>query len=87
MGINLKEAPPGTRDSFPPTKVGRLAVDSRLTYGQWLKKQPVGIQDEILGPGKAAVFRRGEVSFDRFIDRRNMPLTLKQLRKLEGMAA
>lgn len=77
LGIKLKEAPPGTRASMDGQ------VSAKQTYPQWLKKQPIEIQDEVLGKGKARLFRRGKVKIDRFVDRRNRPLTLVQLKRLE----
>ena len=78
LGIKLKEAPPGTRASM------NGQVSARMTYPQWLRKQPVSVQDEALGKGKARLFRRGVVRIDRFVDRRNRPLNLGQLEKLEA---
>jgi len=77
LGINLKEAPAGTRASM------NGQVSAKQTYPQWLKNQPVKIQDEILGKGKAQLFRRGNIKIDRFVDRRDRPLTLVQLKRLE----
>lgn len=77
LGINLKEAPDGTRASMDGQ------VPESTTYGKWLKGQDVETQNEILGIGKAELFRRGTVPIDRFIDTRNRPLTLGQLERLE----
>lgn len=78
LGIPLREAPPGTRASVDGQ------VPDNLTYPKWLKKQPIAVQNEVLGVGKAKVFRRGKVSIDRFVDKRNKSLTLKQLESLEN---
>lgn len=78
LGIDLQEAPAGTRASMDGQ------VPESVNYGRWLKGQDSETQDEILGPGKAALFRRGTVSIDRFIDSRNRPLTLGQLERLES---
>ncbi len=94
MGINLKEPLPGTRASKVPTFKEQKAlkvklsgqVPERITYPQWLKKQPKDIQEEVLGKGKAALFRRGKVKIDRFVDNKNRPLTLKELERLEKHA-
>lgn len=77
LGIDLKEAPAGTRASM------NGQVSAKQAYPQWLKKQPVKIQDEVLGKGKARLFRRGNIKIDRFVDRRSRSLTLSQLEKLE----
>jgi len=77
LGIDLKEAPPGTR----ATMDGQ--VPANLTYGEWLKGQPDWVQNSALGKGKAEIFRRGDLSIKQFVDNRNQPLTLKQLIELE----
>ena len=78
LGINLKEAPVGTRASMN----GQVAA--KVTYPQWLKDQPVKIQNEVLGVRKAQLWRSGKIKFDKFVDTKNRPLTLRQLEQLEG---
>jgi hypothetical protein len=56
-------------------------VPASLTYPKWLKKQPKEIQDEVLGKSKAKLFRSGKLKITQFVDRRNRPLTLKELQK------
>lgn len=77
LGIDLKEAPAGTRASMDGQ------VPASMKYGKWLQRQDEKTQDAILGKGKAELFRRGHVPIERFIDARNRPLTLSQLEKLE----
>jgi SPP1 gp7 family putative phage head morphogenesis protein len=79
IGISLKEAPKGTRASLD----GQVA--EKQTYGSWLKKQPRDIQDDALGPRRAALFRSGDVKIDRFVDARGRKLTLDELRAKEGL--
>jgi len=56
-------------------------VPAKTTYQEWLKKQPVGFQDEVLGKTKGQLFRKGDVTLDRFVDKRGAELTLQQLAK------
>jgi SPP1 gp7 family putative phage head morphogenesis protein len=79
LGINLKEAPLGTRASM------NGLVPANVTYAQWIRRQPVEFQNEVMGKGKAALYRRGVVPMDKFIDRKYKPLTLDQLVKLEDL--
>jgi len=58
-------------------------VPASVTYPEWLKRQPLAVQEEALGKGKAALFRRGKLPIEKFIDRKNKPLTLAQLIDLE----
>ena len=80
LGIKLQEAPPGTRASMGGQ------VPAKTTYGQWLRKQPRAVQDDVLGPRRAALFRSGAVKIDRFVDARGRKLTLAELRVKEGLA-
>jgi SPP1 gp7 family putative phage head morphogenesis protein len=74
----------GTRPAVGPGGVEH--VPAGTTYGQWLAKQPAAFQDDTLGPARGALFRRGGVSLDRFVDRRGGELTLDQLRQRQPEA-
>ena len=80
LGINLKEAPEGTRASLDGQ------VPQNLTYGDWLHKQPVAMQNEVLGVRASVLFRKGGLPVERFVDRRGNALTLDQLKKHESKA-
>lgn len=58
-------------------------VPSSTTYDDWLRRQPVEFQDEVLGKGRAKLFRDG-LKIDRFVDRNGRQLTLKELRKADA---
>jgi len=62
LGINLKEAPRGTRSSM------NGAVPGKLNYNDWLKQQSVAFQDDVLGKTKAQLWRKGGVPLKRFVD-------------------
>lgn len=49
-------------------------------YSGWLKKQPAAFQDEVLGKAKGALFRRGGLELDQYVDRQGNELTLVELR-------
>ena len=78
LGINLKEAPAGTRASM------NGQVSDKITFGPWLKKQPNWVQEKVLGPNKAAIFRKGNLKIRQFTDARNQPLTFTQLKALDS---
>lgn len=64
--------------------IGRVpAVE---TYQTWLQRQSASFQDEVLGPTRGALFRRGGLTLDRFVNRRGQELTLDQLRRTERAA-
>lgn len=73
LGINLKEAPSGTRASM------NGQVSDTLTYNQWLKRQSADTQNDILGVNRADMFRTGKANVYDFVDANYKPLTLAQL--------
>lgn len=80
----LQLAVSGTRASKGSD--GSTAVSGNLTYGEWLGKQSASFQDEALGADRAALFRRGGLSIDKFTDRAGNTLTLDALRDKEPSA-
>lgn len=76
LGIDKDELSPSMRSSM------NGLVPATQTYPAWLRKQTATIQNEALGPGRAKLFRSGRLKLREFIDRRNKPLTLKELEKL-----
>lgn len=79
LGINLPDAPRGTRASLN----GQVPADT--TYPDWLKSQPIPVQNEVLGRRLATEWRAGRVTVDKFIDSQYRPLSLKDILRLEGL--
>lgn len=77
LGLDIDEAPPGLRASMDGS------VPKDLSYNQWLKRQSVEIQEEALGPKRAALFRKGELDVQNFVSRRGNVKTLAQIREIE----
>lgn len=77
LGIKLNEAPAGTRASM------NGQVPATLNYNEWLKTQSVSVQNQVLGPARAKLFRDG-ASVDRFVNDAGKTLTLKQLAALDS---
>ena len=77
LGINLEEAPPGTRASMDGQ------VSEAETYQTWLKKKSAAFQDEVLGPTRAKLFREG-MGLDRSVDQSGKDYTLAQLRSKDA---
>lgn len=76
LGINMAEAPPGTRASMD----GQVPAD--VTYAEWLRRQPVAFQNDVLGKTKGQLFRAGKLDVDQFVDNSGRAYTLDQLRQL-----
>jgi SPP1 gp7 family putative phage head morphogenesis protein len=54
-------------------------VNARTTYNSFLKRQSKSVQDDILGPERAKLFRAG-THVDKFTDRNGVTLTLDELK-------
>jgi SPP1 gp7 family putative phage head morphogenesis protein len=54
------------------------------TYDRWLEKQPRWFVESALGKERAELFLSGKVSISQFNDLSGRPLTLAQLRALDG---
>jgi len=56
-------------------------VPAQKTYNDWLKTQSKGFQDQVLGPTRAEMFRKNEISLEKFVARDGDVLTLDELRR------
>lgn len=75
----------GKRDGIDYDQGRARPFDAGTSYGQWLKRQPAAIQDEVLGRRRAKLFREGKVQIDQFVGADHQPLTLKQLEQKLGI--
>ena len=75
----LKKLPPAQRASL------NGLVPARQTFPQWLRKQDVPTQNEVLGVGRAKLFRGNRVTIDKFTTNQQRSLSLKEVRKREGI--
>ena len=78
--FGLNNIPESTRPFVNETMTGQ--VPATTTYNSWLKTQSKEFQDNVLGPGRAKLFRETRVPLKRFVNNRNRPLTLKELQKI-----
>lgn len=93
----INKAPPipahwGCRSTYVPyfgeletqgTRASQFGqVPSKMTYEQFLRKQSVDFQNDVLGVERAKQFRAG-AKLDRFIDKSGKVYTLKQLAQRE----
>lgn len=75
MGIDKDELPKGDRASMD----GQIAGAPR--YEQWLSAKSAAVQDDILGPARAALFRDGKLKLDQLVKSDGTKLTLDQLKE------
>ncbi|HET6527788.1 MAG TPA: hypothetical protein VFG39_03470, partial [Balneolaceae bacterium] len=78
LGIDLDEAPKGTRASMS----GQVPED--VTYLQWLKRQSADIQKEALGASRYRLWKQGDIEITSFVSDTGEILTLEQLRRKEA---
>ena len=64
----------GTRASIE----GQVSAD--LDYNDWLKRQTKEFQVGVLGKQKAELFRKGDITMDKFVNNKGQELTLDQLK-------
>jgi SPP1 gp7 family putative phage head morphogenesis protein len=71
--------------SIPGTRASAIGpVPGNLTYGDWLRSQPAKVQDEVLGPARGQLFRKGGMTVDRFVDQTGHAYTLKELKRRDA---
>lgn len=66
------------RSTSAPLVAGE--IPNANTYADWLSRQSAARQDEVLGPTRGGMYRRGQVSVEGFLNNRGRLLTLEQLR-------
>jgi len=80
LGLDTDEFSTSTQASMD----GQVPAD--ITYQDWLSRQSVARQNEVLGETKAKLFRDGGLKLDRFVDRQGREYTIDELRKKDAEA-
>jgi SPP1 gp7 family putative phage head morphogenesis protein len=78
---DLPRGTKGAYDKFAQKRIRELTgtVPAATTYNEWLSSQDAAIQDDILGKTKGALFRKGGLTLDKFVNRQGDELTLHEL--------
>ena len=76
---------PGQREElgrFESRRVREIVgtAGAPVTYAQWLRRQGVAFQDDVLGPARAALFRRGGLALGQFTRRNGDEIPLRELK-------
>lgn len=79
LGFDEKELPESTRASMDGQ------VKDNIDYEAWLKSKSAKEQEQVLGKGKAELWRNGTITFRDMLDQSGRPLTLKELKKLNAI--
>jgi SPP1 gp7 family putative phage head morphogenesis protein len=73
-GLGIETPKPGQRASAGGP------VSAKTDYAGWLKDQPQGVQDRVLGKTRAEMFRSGKVTLGQMVRSDNSVLTLDELK-------
>ena len=78
----------GRFDDFARTRIRELTgtVDAKVSYQEWLGRQPASFQNDVLGRTKGLLFRKGNLTLDRFVEQSGRELTLSELAGREASA-
>ena len=85
------DLPHGHRGAFDQFSRGRIReltgrVPAVTTYQEWLTRQSVEFQDDVLGRSRGLLFRRGGLTLSKFVDVRGKTITLQNLARREAAA-
>lgn len=74
----------GQFDEYRTRRIRELTgtVDAKVTYQQWLTRQPAKFQDDILGPTRGKLFRSGGLTLDKFVNRNGDQISLAELARI-----
>lgn len=61
-------------------------VPADLSYSDWIKRQSAARQDEVLGPTRGALLRRGGLTLEKFANDKGKWLTLDELKERNAAA-
>jgi SPP1 gp7 family putative phage head morphogenesis protein len=78
----------GQFDDFARKRVRELTgtIDAKVTYQDWLGRQSIQFQNDVLGTTRARLFRKGDVTLDRFVNRQGDQIPLSNLAVLNKKA-
>lgn len=78
----------GRFDRFARTRKRQLIgrVPGKVSYQQWLERQPRAFVDDVLGQTRGRLFRQGNLPLTRFVDRAGNELPLRELAAREADA-
>ncbi len=78
----------GKYDVFARGEMRRMTgrVPSKVNYQTFLERQSVVFQDDLLGPTRGKLFRKGGLKLDNFVDRKGATIRLDQLADTDAAA-
>ena len=85
--LGLTDPGEGTRFARDPVTGKAMQVPANQSYGDWLKSQPMAVKVDILGPGRARLFREGEIGVRDLVRGDGGRVTLAELEGRVGAGA
>jgi len=78
----------GQFDSFARQRIRQKTgtIDANVSYQQWLTRQSAEFQDDILGPTRGKLFRNGDLTLKKFVNRQGDEIPLSSLARREASA-
>lgn len=73
LGVDIPEPPEGTRAS------DQGQIPANTTFSEFLDNKSKAYQDDLLGKGRAELWRAGKITLRDLLDQNGRPLTLKEL--------
>jgi SPP1 gp7 family putative phage head morphogenesis protein len=80
LGIDLPEPPVGKR-----AVAGQGPISANKDFNDFLKRKGKAFQDEMLGPGRADLWRRGVITLRDLVDGAGNELTIKQIKRRHNL--
>lgn len=85
---DLPRGTKGTFNTFSRQRVKELIgkVPAKVNYQEWLGRQSVQFQDDVLGVTRGRLFRQGELSLTKFVNRAGDEIPLRDLARFQRQA-
>ena len=86
--VNLPRGHKGAFDSFARKRMRELTgrAPAKTTYQEFLTRQSVEFQNDVLGVARGKLFRNGGLTLDKFVDQSGKVFTLEQLQAAHAAA-
>ena len=78
----------GKYDVFQRAEMRRMTgrVPAKVNYQMFLEGQSVEFQNDVLGPTRGKLFRKGGLKLDKFVDKKGATIRLDQLADTDAAA-
>lgn len=78
LGLDIPEFEPTTRSAHGGP------ISAKISFDDFLKRKGTAFENDLLGPGRAQLWRDGKITLPQLLDQSGRPLSLKELRRRYG---